>query len=100
MPGGRTVGAVRIAAAVHRTSQPWTPTVHAVLQHLEAVGFGGARRVLGYREQGREIPAFLPGTTVGGRLELLGQRADTCARFTPLIPEAAPDLLEPTIHGS
>lgn len=65
MPGGKTLGAVRIADAVHRASQPWTPAVHAVLQHLENVGFDGAPRVLGYDEQGREMLTFLPGATVG-----------------------------------
>lgn len=67
LPGGRTWGAVRIAQAVHRPAQPWTPAVHAVLRHLEAVGFDGAPRVLGFDEQGREILTYLCGETIGDR---------------------------------
>lgn len=68
LPGGRTVGAVRIGDAVHRAAQPWTPAVHAVLRHLEAVGFDGAPRVLGTDERGREILTHLAGETAGEEL--------------------------------
>lgn len=67
LAGGRTVGAVRVADAVHRTAQPWTRSVHAVLRHLEAVGFAGAPRVLGFDEQGREMLSYLDGETIGGQ---------------------------------
>jgi hypothetical protein len=65
LAGGRTLGAVRIAGAVHRTAQPWTRSVHAVLRHLQASGFTGAPRVLGFDEQGREMLIYLEGETVG-----------------------------------
>src|ERR1700712_469901 len=66
--GGRTTaGVVRIGNAVHRPVRPWTPAVHAVLRHLEKVGFEGAPRVLGLDEQGREVLTFLEGETVGER---------------------------------
>ncbi|MEU6995508.1 phosphotransferase [Streptomyces sp. NPDC046465] len=68
LPGGRTVGAVRRGGAVHRTVQPWTPAVHAVLRHLEALGFEGAPRVLGMDERGREVLTHLDGETVGEEL--------------------------------
>ncbi|OAR27683.1 hypothetical protein A8W25_01805 [Streptomyces sp. ERV7] len=68
LPGGRTVGAVRIGDAVHRAAQPWTPAVHAVLRHLESVGFDGAPRVLGTDGQGREILTHLAGETAGEEL--------------------------------
>jgi hypothetical protein len=58
---------VRIGDAVHRPVRPWTPAVHAVLRHLEKVGFEGAPRVLGVDEQGREVLTFLEGETVGER---------------------------------
>ncbi len=67
LPGGRTSGAVRIGDAVHRPVQPWTPAVHALLRHLESVGFEGAPRVLGFDEQGREVLSLLAGETVGDR---------------------------------
>ena len=68
LPGGRTLGAVRIADAVHRAVRPWTPAVHAVLHHLETVGFEGAPRVLGHDGQGREMLTYLSGQTVGDSL--------------------------------
>jgi len=58
---------VRIGDAVHRPVRPWTPAVHALLRHLEHVGFQGAPRVLGFDEQGREVLTFLEGETVGER---------------------------------
>lgn len=66
--GGRTTaGVVRIGNTVHRPVRPWTPAVHAVLRHLEEVGFEGSPRVLGIDEQGREVLSFLDGETVGER---------------------------------
>ncbi len=66
--GGRTTaGVVRLGDAVHRPARPWTASVHAVLRHLEAVGFDGAPRALGYDERGREVLSYLPGETVGER---------------------------------
>ncbi|MFI0372969.1 phosphotransferase [Actinomadura sp. 1N219] len=67
LPGGRHVGGVRIGDTVHRRANPWTPTVHAVLRHLEAAGFEGAPRVLGFDAQGREVLTFLHGDTIGER---------------------------------
>jgi hypothetical protein len=65
LPGGNTGGAVQVGDTVRRVPGPWTPSVHAVLRHLEAVGFDRAPRALGYDEQGREVLSFLPGTVVG-----------------------------------
>jgi hypothetical protein len=67
LPGGRHVGGVRIGDTVHRPANVWTPAVHAVLRHLEAVGFDGAPRVLGFDEKGREVLTFLHGDTIGER---------------------------------
>lgn len=65
LPGGRTVGAVRVGDTVRRPVQPWTPAVHALLRHLTDVGFAGAPRVLGIDDAGREILNYLDGETVG-----------------------------------
>ncbi|MEU4833508.1 phosphotransferase [Streptosporangium sp. NPDC023615] len=65
LPGGNTGGAVRVGDTVRRVPGPWTPSVHALLRHLEAVGFDGAPRALGFDEQGREVLSFLPGDVVG-----------------------------------
>ncbi|GLY24098.1 phosphotransferase [Micromonospora sp. NBRC 101691] len=67
LSGGNTGGAVRIGDTVRRTAGPWTPAVHALLQHLEAVGFAGAPRARGVDEQGREVLTYLPGEVVGDR---------------------------------
>jgi hypothetical protein len=64
LSGGRTLGAVRVGDSVRRPVQPWTATVHALLRHLESVGFAAAPRVLGVDEQGREMLSFLPGETI------------------------------------
>ncbi len=62
--GGNTGGAVRVGDTVRRSAGPWTPSVHALLRHLEAAGFAGAPRARGYDELGREVLSFLPGETV------------------------------------
>jgi hypothetical protein len=67
LAGGNTVGAVRIDGAVHKRASPWSPTVHALLRHLEEAGFDGAPRALGFDEHGREMLSYLPGETAGGR---------------------------------
>jgi hypothetical protein len=67
LAGGHVGGAVRVGDTVRRAAGPWTPAVHALLQHLESQGFAGAPRALGFDEQGREVLTFLPGQTVGGR---------------------------------
>ncbi|MBB4763133.1 aminoglycoside phosphotransferase family protein [Amorphoplanes digitatis] len=65
LPGGNTGGAVRIGDTVRRAPGEWTPSVHAVLRHLEAVGFDRAPRALGFDDRGREVLSFLPGDVVG-----------------------------------
>lgn len=49
---------------VHRPLGPHAPSVHALLNHLEQVGFDGAPRYLGVDERGREVLSFIPGDTV------------------------------------
>jgi hypothetical protein len=68
LPGGNTVGAVRIGDVVHKRASPWTPTVHALLRHLEDAGFDGAPRALGFDGQGREMLTYLPGEVIGNRV--------------------------------
>lgn len=54
---------VRHDDTVLRPAEPWTPTIHALLRHLEAVGFTGAPRVVGdgYDEQGNEVLTYVEG---------------------------------------
>ena len=56
---------MRLGPTVRRETGPWTPAAHALLRHLESVGFDAAPRVLGIDERGREILTYLEGETVG-----------------------------------
>jgi hypothetical protein len=51
----------RVGDTVHRPQTWASPGVHALLLHLERVGFDGAPRYLGQDEQGREVLNYLPG---------------------------------------
>ena len=46
---------LRIGDTVRRPASRSTPAVHALLRHVEEVGFDGCPRVLGIDEQGREV---------------------------------------------
>lgn len=54
-------GSVLIDGRVHRSTGPWAPAVHALLRHLEEVGFDAAPRVAGFDDQGREIVTWVEG---------------------------------------
>lgn len=54
----------RVGNTVRRPLRPTAPAVHALLRHLEEVGFEGAPRVLGIDEQGREVLSYIPGHAV------------------------------------
>jgi hypothetical protein len=56
----------RHGGTVRRPAQPWTPTIHALLRHLEAVGFAGCPRVVGdgYDELGNEVLTYVEGELV------------------------------------
>ncbi|RKN09810.1 aminoglycoside phosphotransferase family protein [Streptomyces radicis] len=62
--GNASAGVVRVGDTVRRPAGPWTPAVHAVLDHLRAVGYRAAPRALGLDERGREVLTFAPGATV------------------------------------
>ena len=66
LPGGDvTEGVVRVGDTVRRPLGPHSPLVHAVLDHLESVGFEGAPRFLGLDDQGREVLTFVEGEVAG-----------------------------------
>jgi hypothetical protein len=76
LPGGNVGGAVRIGNTVRRRTGPWTPAVHALLDHL-APRLAHVPRVLGLDGQGREVLSYLPGQVVdigtGARTLSVGQ---------------------------
>ena len=45
--GGNVSTVSRIGDTVRRNAGPWTPAVHALLNHLERVGFTGSPRAFG-----------------------------------------------------
>jgi hypothetical protein len=59
--GDITPGVVRIGGTVRRPVGLHTPAVHALLRHLEDVGFEGSPRVLGIDAKNREVLTYLPG---------------------------------------
>ena len=59
--GGTHGPVVRVGDTVRRAPAPASRAVHALLLHLEVVGFTGAPRYLGLDDQGREILTFIPG---------------------------------------
>jgi hypothetical protein len=54
---------IRHSGTVLRPAQPWTGTVHALLRHLEDVGYPGSPRVLGggVDDRGNEVLTFIEG---------------------------------------
>ncbi|MDP9226211.1 MAG: phosphotransferase [Actinomycetota bacterium] len=51
----------RVGDTVRRPWQPVSPATHALLDHLEHVGFDGAPRFLGTDDRGREVLSYIAG---------------------------------------
>lgn len=66
LAGGYVTRVVRVGQTVHRAMGPWSPAVHALLRHLEAVGFRGVPRLLGIDAAGREVLSFIDGAVPAG----------------------------------
>jgi mutator protein MutT len=62
--GGNVGGAVRIGPTVRRSTGPWTPAVHALLNHLHTSGLDRVPQVLGIDAAGREVLTYLPGRVI------------------------------------
>jgi len=101
--GDVTEGVVRVGDTVRRPVGPHSQLVHALLAHLESVGFGGAPRFLGIDGSGREVLSYIDGEVAGRprppwiadetRLASVGRlvRAyDDAAASFPLPPDARP----------
>src|SRR2546428_12142911 len=61
LPGGNVAPVYRIGDTVRRATGHWTPGVHALLRHLERVGFVGAPRVFGIDAEGHESLSYIDG---------------------------------------
>ncbi len=66
----------RVGETVRRPQRPTSPAVHALLGHLERVGFDGAPRFLGVDERNREVLTFVPGRAVVSPAEDVWWQAD------------------------
>ena len=64
LPGGiaNRGKVVRVGNTVRRPQRDTSPATHALLSHLERVGFDGAPRFLGVDSQGREVLTYIPGS--------------------------------------
>ncbi len=69
-----------VGETVRRTGGSWTPALHALLGHLERIGFAGAPRPIGIDKEGREILSFVKG---GGP----SHTDDALARVAQLVRE-------------
>jgi hypothetical protein len=63
LEGGRRTEVHRLGNVVIRGTGPWTLAVHALLRHLEHVGFIAAPRLVGpgLDDEGREMLTFIEG---------------------------------------
>lgn len=61
--GNQTDGVVRVGDTVRRPSQPWSPAIQVLLDHLDAAAPGIAPRSLGRDNHGRDIFSFAEGET-------------------------------------
>jgi len=59
--GNVSTSVVRVGETVRRPAGPWTPSVHALLCHLNAVGFPGSPRSFGIDTQGRHVVEWIDG---------------------------------------
>lgn len=66
LPGGtaNTGLVVRVGGTVRRPLRPTSAATHALLRHLEDVGFSEAPRLLGVDDRGREVLSYVPGHAV------------------------------------
>lgn len=61
LQGGNMTTVVRVGATVRRGAGPWTPTIHALLDHVRARGIGRVPAPRGLDARGREVLTYLPG---------------------------------------
>ena len=60
--GGSVNQVTRVGDTVRRGTGPWTPAVHALLDHLAGAGFRYSPQVHGIDARGREVLSYIAGT--------------------------------------
>jgi hypothetical protein len=80
---GNVSSVARVSDTVLRSVGPWSAAAHAVLEHLERVGFDGAPCFLGFDAQGRERLSSIPGQAIpeANRPEVSLSRLESAARL-------------------
>jgi hypothetical protein len=66
LKGGLITSVVRVGNTVRRQIGPWSPAIHALLRHFEALGVEGVPRLLGVDQRGREILGYIEGAVPTG----------------------------------
>jgi hypothetical protein len=95
LAGGNLGGAVRVRDTVRRPVGPWTPAVHALLDHLDG-RVPHVPHVLGFDDTGREVLTFLPGTVVPVDPQALTvDRVRAMAAWTAQLHAAVADFEHP-----
>ena len=61
LEGGNLTSVYKSGNTVLRSQGPWSPTIHRLLNHLEAEGFKDCPRFLGINENNEEILSFVQG---------------------------------------
>jgi len=92
---------VRIGDTVHRPLRPTSPATHALLRHLDEVGFAGAPRFLGVDEQGREVLSYVRGTAVTAPYPAWALTAEALASVARLLRDyhCAVSSFDPAPHA-
>ena len=105
-----------VAGTVQRAAGPWTPSVHALLLHLQGAGFEGAPHSLGIDEEGHEVVTYIEGEaayapvpsddeTLVALAQLMHRYHDAVATFVPSpnavwqIPGAGPIVCHNDLYG-
>jgi hypothetical protein len=95
LSGGDVNVVVRVGDTVRRPTGPWSPAVHALLQHFEAVGFDGAPRFRGIDEQGREVLSYIEGEAALGPVPSGDEVVAELARLVRRMHDAQAGFVDP-----
>jgi Ser/Thr protein kinase RdoA (MazF antagonist) len=96
LAGGNVADAVvRVGDTVRKPATVATPAVHALLEHLSAVGFDGSPRSLGRDERGRHVLEFVPGEPVHGGAPLTPAELLRVGRLVRDLHDAVQDFRPP-----
>lgn len=93
LAGGNVGGAIRVGDTVRRRTGPWTPAVHALLDHLATAGLHAVPRAHGIDDRGREVLDHLPGEVIDVDTTVLGDaRLAATGRWLRAFHDAVADF--------